>query len=101
MMLEFVSDLRAGDLGIVVALGGGWCRRCLGVLGWLPCGATGALAGVLGIFWFSASGGVGAGCSPRRLLSFSEALEPVLVLLVSGCCGRFWICCSEVLERSK
>ena len=29
-----------------------------------PCGTAGALAGVLGIFWFSASGGVGAGCSP-------------------------------------
>ena len=27
------------------------------------CGAVGALASVLGVFWFSASGGVGAGCS--------------------------------------
>ena len=44
-----------------------------GCLGWVvqvllrrsravPCGA-GTLTGVFGIFWFSASGGVGAGCS--------------------------------------
>ena len=63
-MLEFVSNLGAGDLGMAVAVRGGWCRHFLGVLGWLPCGAAGALAGVLGIFWFSASGGVSAGCSP-------------------------------------
>ena len=30
----------------------------------VPCGTAGALVGVLGIFCFSASGGVGAGCSP-------------------------------------
>ena len=42
---------RGGDLGMVVAVWGGLCRCCVGVLG-VPCGAAGALAGVLGTFWF-------------------------------------------------
>ena len=34
-MLEVVLDLRAGgDLGILVAVQGGWCRYCLAVFGW-------------------------------------------------------------------
>ena len=69
-MLEFVSDLGAEDLGMVVAVRGGWCRRCLSVLVWLPCGAAGALVGVLGIFlvfgvWWS-----GCGLFPLEALVF-------------------------------
>ena len=53
----------------VVVWDGGGClgwevQALLGRSRAVPCGAAGALAGVLGIFWFSASGGVGAGCSP-------------------------------------
>ena len=41
----------------------GWVvQALLGRSRVVPCGAAGAFAGVLGIFWFSASGGVGAGC---------------------------------------
>ena len=32
-MLEFVLDPEAGDLGMMVAVRGGWRRRCLGVFG--------------------------------------------------------------------
>ena len=39
-----------------------------------------------------------SGCAAGVL---ARVLGPVLVLLVSSCCGCFWICSSEVLERPK
>ena len=61
-----------------------------GARGSFPLSLLGA-GGSLGRRWCS-------GCATGVLAGL---LGPVLVLLVSGCCGRFWICCSEVLERSK
>ena len=133
MMLEFVLGPEAGDLGTVVNVQGGWCRHCLGVLGWclmlrlglwwvylgfcsfwcpvewvravLPRGSCLLGRGARGSFPVDLLGVCGSLC--RRWCSdcatgvLAGALGSVFVLLVSGCCGLFWISCSEVLERSK
>ena len=53
--------------------------------------------GVLG-----ASGSFGRrSCSGCATGVLTGEVGSVLVLLVSGCCGCFWIFCSGVLERSK
>ena len=95
----------------------------------VPCGAAGALAGVLEIFWFRRPVEWVQAVLPRGSCLFrglwiissgfagglwvlvsslmpwlcywvlTGVLGSVLVLLVSGCRGHSWIFCSEVMER--